>query len=532
MKNWLLFLSVLQLYCPCQVQGQTLASDCKSSDPSASLMARCQNGNTTGNGSESSAVICQESGVEADRPRSDLNKLYTRLDELNRKLLLKDVELERFNIRFRNANNVQGRWRGPRYFLSQEANTITSTAGAWAGVATRAKPIFHRFILGRNKKGEFVQERRLAFRIGLEDALIPQMVGQTIGSFGSAFELGVNLWHDHEARKLSLDPVAADKYVVRIKGEILSLLAQRAEWLDRNSNELPATHLQLATAQGLVLSDLCNLALNEYARFHIGTRRYRTFQDAIFVLDITRNMTGVAGNIVAEYATVVKRGSANAPAGVCNLVSACLTIASPVAARVIGKAAGGRAAQQLKSLVASSEHYDLLKFESDLAKIPPLLKSAARSGPVEERFFTRTEEIQSLNELSTQLHRKKFELANRETRAGTRAATQNVAAGAVIGGNKIMSGLGYMIAGFRFYHRPLDSNFLIADGGLTSGIGGTLGAADNLRIQVRSELQRRNLRQSHLLPGQILSEHMQKLDEIERRLQSLQEQTGTDDGSR
>lgn len=454
-------------------------------------------------------------------PPSDdgASDFYSHLDDLNRKILLKDVELERFNITFRKANNVQGRWRGPRYFLSQETNAVATASGVWASVVIRSAPLLGKYYLALNSKGHIVQKRKLPFRIGLEEALIPQMIGPSIGTLGSTCELGVNIFHDYQAHKMGLDPVSANKRVEAIKKEIVDLTSKRNALIKAGEGTIPQSHLQLAVAQGQILQDLCNLALNEYAKFHVGTRRYRGFQDSIYILDIVKNMIGLSGTIVADYpATIAHRGAANAPAGVLGLVSGAFIIASPVIARLIGRAVASHAQHRLSGLVEGNESYDLAKLESDLARLRPLMHAAEQSDPAPALYFTRTEQIQSLNELSTESHRKKYEMSQREIRAGTRAATENIATGTVVGGTKIMSGLGYMIAGFRFYHNPIDSNFDILDGGITYGVGSTIGAADNLRIQLRSELQRRKLMKNHLLPGQIFADHLERLKEIERRL--------------
>ncbi|MBK7841309.1 MAG: hypothetical protein IPJ49_27225 [Candidatus Obscuribacter sp.] len=67
------------------------------------------------------AVALDTASGEAQGPAPHKATLID-IEDCNRQILLKEIELERYSINFRKKNNVQGRYRGWRYFISQEAN--------------------------------------------------------------------------------------------------------------------------------------------------------------------------------------------------------------------------------------------------------------------------------------------------------------------------------------------------------------------------------------------------------------------------
>lgn len=486
------------------------------------IVAPCDQASFSSDSSESQnniGSICDNSSpIPSPAQGRGAVDYYERLDQLNRAILLKDLELERFNIRFRKENNVQGRWRGPRYFLSSEGNAAATMAGLWVVVAVRTRAIRHPFVLALDPKGKIIQRRRGPLPEGLENGILPQFVGQCLGTAGGAIELGINYFHDYQSRAHGFEPGKAIKHVEAIKKELQALFAERNAVIAANKGKIPELHFQMSVTQGDVLKDLCDLAINEYSRFHVGVRRFRGFQDSLYMMDIAKNMSGAAGNIVAMYATHKRRTTANLTAGLLTLGSGALVFGSPIMARFIGKYIGDKTAHKLHFLLEGSEDADLAKLETDRAKLAGLLKQFNGADSNSDSFFTRVELMDSLNALSSKSTQKKLDLANRELRSATRAATENVTVGALAGGTKIALGTCVMIAGSHFWKRGIESNVIIDDGALAYGCGTSLAVVDNVRIQLKSEISRRRLAKQHLLPGQIFGDHLKVLDSIEAQL--------------
>jgi hypothetical protein len=143
------------------------------------------------------AVALDTASGEAQGPAPHKATLID-IEDCNRQILLKEIELERYSINFRKKNNVQGRYRGWRYFISQEANASLTSAGLLRQLRERQNVID-----ANNRVGSL---RRRPNRQVLESGLICQLVGQSIGGTGSAIELGINMVHEQQARKQGYGP--------------------------------------------------------------------------------------------------------------------------------------------------------------------------------------------------------------------------------------------------------------------------------------------------------------------------------------
>lgn len=386
------------------------------------------------------------------------------------------------------------RWRGPRYFLSQAGNNAATMAGLFDAVAIR--------------------EDERPSRIALENSFIPQMVGQLVAAGGSGTELLVNKYHDRQAKLLGLDSKSALKKAKRFKEEFDTLLEERSRLIEKASSFLNTQDLALLTAEELVLRDLTRLSLHEFVKFYVGSRRFRWFQDSLYVLDITKNVVGATGNIVAIEG--LKRGRPIYPGhgGVLVLTSGALIAINPIFSRGVGKVAGIISRRQCRGLVLGDVDANEIELDRHLDAFASALGTAAN----ETELSAELKVILEVHQEQCDLLKKKNELAVRELRQGTRAATENVLAGLVVGSTKMTLGILSMVAGYHHTHRSRHANELLEDGSLVYGIGNAIGLADNIRIQLRNEYERYKLKRDRMLPAQVFEDHRHSLDRIEKTL--------------
>lgn len=436
---------------------------------------------------------CRANEIEQ---RSHQSRSFQEIKKVTRQLLLKEIELERFNIDYRRHASVQGRWRGPRYYLSQAGNNAATMAGLFDAVAIR--------------------EDERPSRIALENSFVPQMVGQFVAAGGSATELLVNKYHDRQARSLSLDSKGALRRARRFKEEIRTLLKERGRLIDGavSTGSLSKKDTELLQAEELVLIDLTRISLHEFVKFYVGARRFRWFQDSLYVVDIAKNVVGAAGNIVAIEG--LKRGKPPyaGHAGVLVLTSGALIAINPIFSRGVGKVAGMLSRRQCRDLVLDDATTDEIDLDQHLDAFARALGAASD----ETELSAELKEILDVHQEQCDLFKKKNEMAVRELRQGTRAATENVLAGFVVGSTKVTLGILAMVAGYHHHHRPRHANQLLEDGSIVYGIGNAFGLADNTRIQIRNEYERHKLKKERLLPAQILEDHLNSLDRIEKTL--------------
>lgn len=457
--------------------------------------------------------------AQADQMSSqgnDKESILNKLAEINRKIVLKQIELERFNVNFRKETNVQGRWRGPRYFLSQGTNSICTASGLWAATAIRAEPIKRPYYLALNRRGRLQVNRKTPFRVGLEEAVATQLIGEILAGVGSAVELGINLYHDHNAHKHGFDEKTAQTYVKTISHEMSNLFAERQALLA--SAILSPSCVEIADAQGKVLDDLSKLALNEFCRFDIGARRFKTFQNTLYVMDIAKNSIGSVGLGMNLYVGSRKRPRALLPAGILVFTSGAFIAATPICSRIAGKLNSVRHKRTLASLMDQS--VTLAKLNEDRKVLATKIGSAKGQVDSNQVFFNHVLDLDAASEIHSKLHQRKFELAVRELRAGQRAATENVFTGLLAGSTKMTLGTCTMIAGARYPKYPIRVNTILYAGQIVHGCGSSFAALDNIRIQVRNELERRKFSKEKLLPGQVFKAHLDELKTLESRLVS------------
>lgn len=65
----------------------------------------------------------------------------SKIDDLTKQILLKEIELQKFNLHYSQEVAKQGRWKGWRYAGLQEINMGTSLAGAITSVVYRGAHI-------------------------------------------------------------------------------------------------------------------------------------------------------------------------------------------------------------------------------------------------------------------------------------------------------------------------------------------------------------------------------------------------------
>ncbi|GEM_PF-545365 len=438
------------------------------------------------------------------------------IEALNRDILLKEIELERYAINFRKKNNVQGRWRGWRYFLSQEANAALTGSGLLYQALERQRIINVANDMVLDKNGKITYKQRTPIRARLENGLAPQMIGQIIGATGSSVELSINMFHEYQSRKAGYAPKEGIKRVLAMKAELEDLFERRRRLVD--SGALSAEDRALALAEEKVLKDITAMGLHEYVAFHVGARRFRAFQDSLYVLDILKNSVGAVGNGINIKGLHENHPNFNGPGGICTFISGCLIVATPLVSRACGKVVGTMHSRALRGVTAGIPQCDLATLEKDKEDLMQLVK--ARGVVSSDTCSAQTLALLSSYERQSGLRKGQLELATREIRSGTRSATENVIVGTGIGAAKMSLGICLMRAGFVYQHFNHKANSVLQGGTIAYCVGSFVGVGDNIRLRVQDEINRYKLGKKRQLPMQVLGDRLKALDEIETSLKT------------
>ncbi len=444
------------------------------------------------------------SGGAAITPEESVDKI----DDLTKQILLKEIELQKFNLHYSQEVGKQGRWKGWRYAGLQEMNMGTGLAGAIISVANR---------------GSYLHRAAGVHRHVQESANYIPMIGSIIGASAAVMEFGINGYHDLIARRHGFSPSAATKHVESIKSDIDSLMAQRAA-LTKVEASSPALsgHVEVDDAEGKVLKDLRDQSLQEFQRFHVGARKLIAFQQWQYFFDFAKYTTNAIGYEFAYLSLHRRHRVWNGRAGALFIVSGQLTMWGPILSRVAAKGVGELTKHRIKKVVQDSNDAKVQVLESDLAVLDKLIKQ----GKVSNLGVANAIDRAGLYGEHQRVFNDEIRAAQKKSNAAKLTATQNIGAGLYVGGTKTASGILFAIPGFNHHYNNSSArasrvtNDLLFAASVIAIPSSAFGMLDTLRIQVRGEINRHKAIKAGMLPGQITSARLKQLDEMEARLRA------------
>ncbi len=428
------------------------------------------------------------------------------VDDLTRQILLKLIELERFNLHYTLESAKQGRWKGWRYAFLQEINAGTGLAGS---------------IISTGERGTHLHNPGKVSRVVQQRANIVPMIGSIIGAGAAVMEFSINEYHDVIARSKGFAPKTARLHVAGIKNDIDHLMAQREALLkvEGTSSALRA-RADIDEAETKVLHDLRDECIMEFERYQIGARKIFAFQQSQYFFDCTKYTLNAIGSYFAYKSLHDRDRRWNGRAGVMWDISGGVYIFGPIISRVIAKGVGEGHKAALRATVGDAHQTTIAKLEADRQMLENLCKNTTCSPDKVETAVVRTAMYEG--------HQKRF---SQEITSGQKSAakarttaTQNIGAGIYVGGSRIASGVLFTIPGFnRAFNSKSERASKVTNQDLFAAavIGIPAGAftmLDTLRIQVAGEVNRHKLKKAGMLPSQLANARLKQLDEMETRL--------------
>lgn len=431
-------------------------------------------------------------------------QLKNKIELVTRQILLKDIELERFNLNYLRNAAKQGRWKGLRYAFFQEANAGCGITGGIIGTVERGRNIH-----SSSKVRPCIQQQANS---------IP-MIGSIIGATAAGLEFSINQFHEFQAARHGFSPSMAKKHVAQLKREIDQLMVERSTLVEQEAQEPSmAACAEADRLEGKVLKDLRDLSLIEYERFHVGARKLLAFQQTQYLFDIAKNTTNAIGAHFAFMA--LHRGDRrwNLDAGLFYQIAGGLTIAGPILSRAYA------------NVVGRYHKHGLREHLSDVETKETSLLEAHRSA-LERACVGRDEAAQTLSRVAayadqTKAFQSRYDKAEKDRAKARLTATQNVGAGLIVGGCKVASGTLFVIpGGHQRYNGKTQTagrvtNHLLFSSGVVGLSASSFSFFDTLRIQVQGELDRHKLAKQNRLPAQQIAARLKQLDELESKLKA------------
>lgn len=475
--------------------------------------SKCTYGNFTTDGPLSSA----DSPIElASIPKNEQftltgaaaispDEAVDKVDQLTKEILLKEIELQKFNLHYTSEVAKQGRWKGLRYAAFQELNSGAGLAGAIISVANR---------------GSYLHRAQGVKRYAQESANYVPMIGAIVGASAAALEFGINGYHDLVARRKGFAPGVAVRHVQGLRNDIDRLMAERDALIAVEAGSpLHVGHVEIDQAEGNVLRDLRDQSLEEFQRFHIGARKLIAFQQMQYLFDIAKNTTNAVGYDFAYLSLHRKERIWNGRAGVLFIVSGQLTMWGPVLSRFFAKGVGEITRHKSRNVVKDIDK-NVAVLESDLAMLNKLIHDGRAQNSMVANATTREGMYGD--------HQKAFadeiRAAQKKNAAAKLSATQNIGAGLFVGASKTASGVLFAIPGFNSNYNSQTvragrvTNDLLFSASVVALPAGLFSMLDTLRIQVQGEIARHKAAKAGQLPGQIIAARLKQLDEMEANL--------------
>lgn len=428
------------------------------------------------------------------------------VDDMTKKILLKEIELQKYNLHYTMEVAKQGRWKGWRYAFMQELNAGCGLSGS---------------IISTVNRGQALEKAsRVKLRPQLAANYIP-MIGSIIGASAAAGEFGINAYHEMIARTHGFSPTAAVRKVTGLKNEIDALIAKRDSLIQlEGSDPSLQGHVIVDTVEGRILKDVRDQALQEFERFHIGARKTIAFQQSQYLFDVSKYVTNAIGCQWAFLSLQNRHRIWNGRAGIMFAVSGQLTCFAPILSRVFAKGYGEFTKHGMHGITKDAQEASVAKLTADLKDLDNIIKQRQASNPEVATAIVNQGHYDSHEKAFTS----EIQAAQKKQNAAKLTATQNIGAGLFVGGLKTASGVLFLVPGFnpnyngkddRSSHVTNDLLFASAICGLPAG---TFSMLDTLRIQVRGELNRHKAAKEGKLPGQIAVARLKELDQMEQRL--------------
>ncbi len=441
------------------------------------------------------------------------------LESLTTQIARKETELLRLNTNFRIECTRVSKWKPWRLFFYNLAASGSSNAGITSITSTRWHYRAHPKAMARSTAWS---------------GPVCLLVGHCISLGGVLTETTLDVINDHKVKKKGFDVKSTHHRVIELTGELDRLVNAR-ETVLAQSHVFTPSELELAKAEGSVLQDVRDLALNEYSQFFVRSHKFFGNRAASSLLAVTAASTGgFEGSLLGIVSAYKRRPKLVGPGGVGFIISGATIVATPATARLVANIRGGLARKKISSELNTMTTKSVSQLDADRAKLEQL---ASRSHSCEHYNLTNLSRRLSAYSKENKLFTAQNEINAREKASSNREFRERMLFATLIGGTKMSWGINLANAGFRFSPHsilqltkvkgkvqakivsdPAPAKLFtrrVAIGATTYVPGTGLWIFDTLQNRIRGEMRNHTLASQKNLPGALLKERLDRVEEID-----------------
>jgi hypothetical protein len=412
--------------------------------------------------------------------------------KLTDEILFKEIEMERFYLKYKIIANEEPKLRETRYFIGQQASLGLFLAGDVVGLAD---------------SGQHLSTPSKVSIGGLKEAVTTELVGSAIGGASSAIELCSNAMIARKNKKRGQNPGSAVLHMETELKEVRNLLSARME-LVRQQKSSPAYDIYLTESE--LLQDYCDWCVYEFAKIYADVKSYQAGSNVYYLLNTTSNtIYCVGGSLALKAFNNSQYTSSSIITGI--IGDGISVISAPV----------GLFAQK------SLKKYHFKKISKKLSVKPYDVEAVGdywldRFHKVVSNASERTRQLAGHLDLRLAAYdlwdQRYDEFMSKETtqlRRHDKIALQSGVYGPVISGTFLSQDILGAAAWYGNKDRPKTANNLVFAGFIAPAVGSALGLTASAWYYLDEYLNKKKLKREGDMPEQLLQKRLKTLDEIE-----------------
>ena len=423
------------------------------------------------------------------------------VDEITAEIIRKQLDLQKLNTSLK-LHQLPRVWATRSWALVNLANVSLTATGAYLNGISR-----YRYLHDPAKAPKAVFEHAAWLRV------TANMI--TLGS--SIFESSWLAMGDYMDHRRGLDLRAMRGFVSHLRTDIDSLLVQRAAVL-AVANVSPDER-QLYESEGVLLKDVRNLSLNEFARFYCDAKANKAAMFVAYFMAGTINALAASGGITGNAAAALKHHTAHYKirlggyGGIADSIAGSMNQSVPLVLALSAKHARLRSRKSICQELDCQEPAQLDAFHDHQTQFHQLVASKRQPGVHGAVLYDGVfqEEAAIFDE-----HEK---LRLGDQRAARRRLADQLIFSAGIGAPKAINGIGITVGAYKYTNNDHERFTAFGAPAIVYGIGYSLAAAELLRYQTTNEIHNYKAKKAGTDQGQVLKREIAQLDQLTNNLQ-------------